>query len=249
MAEAEAVDFKTAYDEAQAARVNLQSTLDRLERNITAMSSEQRTAVRKVERPGAGSKHAPLTRFPDGDLDELAFFAEGGDPHDIGVRAAVLLSSVLDAHRPKRWSTTSGPANRHLQRAADVADSLVETRIDWRVHAQWWRLVGPNVEAQFNLKVFAAGSEYRDPRGFVFPVGRAAQLRRQLRRTADDGYELRTRSPGYHIMAPMGTPLLACERDIITKMGSGVLGGTTLWVKGESGTYYYYATCPPSRRV
>ena len=38
-----------------------------------------------------------------------------------------------------------------------------------------------------------------------------------------------------------GTPEVACERGIITKLGSDVLGGTTLWLKGESGTYYYYA--------
>jgi len=46
---------------------------------------------------------------------------------------------------------------------------------------------------------------------------------------------------GTDIMAPSGTPLLAAERGIITKMGSDVLGGTKIWVKGESGTYYYYA--------
>ena len=30
-------------------------------------------------------------------------------------------------------------------------------------------------------------------------------------------------------------------RAFITEMGTDVLGGTKLWVKGESGTYYYYA--------
>jgi murein DD-endopeptidase MepM/ murein hydrolase activator NlpD len=34
---------------------------------------------------------------------------------------------------------------------------------------------------------------------------------------------------------------VACERGIITRLGSDVLGGTTFWIKGESGTYYYYA--------
>jgi murein DD-endopeptidase MepM/ murein hydrolase activator NlpD len=46
---------------------------------------------------------------------------------------------------------------------------------------------------------------------------------------------------GTDILAPFGTPEVACERGIITKLGSDVLGGTTLWIKGESGTYYYYA--------
>ena len=39
----------------------------------------------------------------------------------------------------------------------------------------------------------------------------------------------------------MGTPLVACERGVVTKIGTDVLGGNKLWLKGESGTYYYYA--------
>src|SRR3546814_12785253 len=46
---------------------------------------------------------------------------------------------------------------------------------------------------------------------------------------------------GTDILAPRGTPLLACERGIITRAGTDVLGGNKIWVKGESGTYYYYA--------
>ena len=46
---------------------------------------------------------------------------------------------------------------------------------------------------------------------------------------------------GTDILAPRNTPLLACERGIITRVGTDVLGGNKIWVKGESGTYYYYA--------
>ena len=46
---------------------------------------------------------------------------------------------------------------------------------------------------------------------------------------------------GVDIMADFGTPLYAVERGIITRVGVDTLGGTKLWVKGQSGTYYYYA--------
>ena len=46
---------------------------------------------------------------------------------------------------------------------------------------------------------------------------------------------------GTDILAPMGTELIASERGVITSMGTGVLGGITVWLKGESGTSYYYA--------
>jgi murein DD-endopeptidase MepM/ murein hydrolase activator NlpD len=39
----------------------------------------------------------------------------------------------------------------------------------------------------------------------------------------------------------MGTPLLAVENGVIANVGVGTLGGTKLWVYGESGTRYYYA--------
>jgi murein DD-endopeptidase MepM/ murein hydrolase activator NlpD len=46
---------------------------------------------------------------------------------------------------------------------------------------------------------------------------------------------------GTDIFAPSGTPLLAVERGVVSRMGNAVLGGITLWLKGESGTSYYYA--------
>jgi murein DD-endopeptidase MepM/ murein hydrolase activator NlpD len=46
---------------------------------------------------------------------------------------------------------------------------------------------------------------------------------------------------GNDIFAPYGTPLLAAERGVIEKVGVNTLGGTKLWIAGESGTSYYYA--------
>jgi murein DD-endopeptidase MepM/ murein hydrolase activator NlpD len=46
---------------------------------------------------------------------------------------------------------------------------------------------------------------------------------------------------GNDIFAPYGTPLFACERGVVTKMGTDSLGGIKLWISGESGTSYYYA--------
>src|SRR3546814_6644472 len=96
------------------------------------------------------------------------------------------------------------------------------------------------MSAQFNLAVVAAGSEIVI-RGFVFPVGDPHSFGDSFGapRMMGTGYE--HAHQGTDILAPAGTPLLACERGIITRMGSDVLGGTKIWVKGESGTYYYYA--------
>jgi murein DD-endopeptidase MepM/ murein hydrolase activator NlpD len=46
---------------------------------------------------------------------------------------------------------------------------------------------------------------------------------------------------GTDIFAPAGTPIIAVERGVVTRMGTGLLGGIVLWLKGQSGTSYYYA--------
>jgi murein DD-endopeptidase MepM/ murein hydrolase activator NlpD len=46
---------------------------------------------------------------------------------------------------------------------------------------------------------------------------------------------------GIDLFAPAGTPLLAAERGVVTKVSSGRLGGLVVWLRGESGTEWYYA--------
>lgn len=46
---------------------------------------------------------------------------------------------------------------------------------------------------------------------------------------------------GIDLFAAKGAPLVATERGVITKLGVGRLGGLKFWLKGESGTEWYYA--------
>lgn len=45
---------------------------------------------------------------------------------------------------------------------------------------------------------------------------------------------------GTDLFAAEGTPLRSVERGVLTRVGHGALGGTKLWLVGESGTHYYY---------
>ena len=122
-----------------------------------------------------------------------------------------------------------------------VAERLVDARLE--LEDGRCRLVEArraSVAAQFNLAVFAAGSEIVI-HGFVFPVGEPHSFGDSFGAPRMMGSQYEHAHQGTDIMAPFDTPLLACERGIITEMGTDVLGGTKLWLKGESGTYYYYA--------
>ena len=46
---------------------------------------------------------------------------------------------------------------------------------------------------------------------------------------------------GCDVVADEGTELYAAERGVITQISASLLGGNQLWLKGESGTSYYYA--------
>jgi murein DD-endopeptidase MepM/ murein hydrolase activator NlpD len=90
--------------------------------------------------------------------------------------------------------------------------------------------------ANVTLQVLDAGSEIVIT-GFVFPVTDPHTFSSTFGAPRSGG---RTHE-GADIFAPRWTPLVAAERGVIDNVGTGTLGGTKLWVIGESGTGYYYA--------
>src|SRR5262249_51542322 len=89
--------------------------------------------------------------------------------------------------------------------------------------------------AQFDLAVTTAGGNIV-VHGFVFPVASPHSF------TSDFGAPRTGHThQGVDIVAAEGTELFAAERGIVTQVSSDGLGGNGLWLKGESGTYYYYA--------
>lgn len=78
--------------------------------------------------------------------------------------------------------------------------------------------------------------------GFVFPVGDPHTYGDSFGAPRMPGTPYAHWHEGTDIMAPMGTLLLAAERGVIMRVGmGGVLGGNAVWLRGESGTAYYYA--------
>ncbi|MEZ5408803.1 MAG: M23 family metallopeptidase [Acidimicrobiales bacterium] len=97
-------------------------------------------------------------------------------------------------------------------------------------------------QAENELAAFRAGSAiYID--GVVFPI--AGPYNRPLVGTFGAPRMPGTPDAHWHqgidIFAPAGTPLVAAERGVVTKVGSNRLGGLTVWLHGESGTDWYYA--------
>jgi murein DD-endopeptidase MepM/ murein hydrolase activator NlpD len=239
VAEAEAIDLKTTYQKVKDRVVNLETELDRLETSVTGLASNERAAVRRVEAARRQFEARTIAAVVRGRSDDIGNLIVTNDPNEIAV-AQALLGSVLEADDTsvREYLLAKQEVRADL---VGVAERLVDARVE--LDAARMRLVEArraSVAAQFNLAVFAAGSEIVI-NGFVFPVGDPHSFGDSFGapRMMGTGYE--HAHQGTDIMAPAGTPLLACERGLITVMGSDVLGGTKLWIKGESGTYYSYA--------
>ncbi len=239
VAEAEAVSVEAAYSAAKERVLTLEAELDGLELSVSNLAESDRAAVRRVElarRPFEARAANAVVRGGDSDFRR---YITADDPNELAV-AETLLDVVLAADdvAVAEYVAAKAAVDTELVR---TAERLVDARLELEAaRAELVEARRSNVAAQFNLAVFAAGSEIVI-RGFTFPVGDPHTFGDSFGapRMTGTGYE--HSHQGTDIMAPFGTPLLACERGIVTRMGSDVLGGTKIWVKGESGTYYYYA--------
>jgi murein DD-endopeptidase MepM/ murein hydrolase activator NlpD len=77
--------------------------------------------------------------------------------------------------------------------------------------------------------------------GFVFPVADAHRFSNDFGAPRMVGTPFEHRHEGTDIFAAWGAPVVACERGILTRIGTDRLGGQKLWLVGQSGTAYYYA--------
>ncbi len=228
-------DVRAAADQVD----QLSNRLADLEREMARLDAAQQLAVARLDAAQQRFKERVANAVVRGNAAELDTIISSKDANEVLTRKT-FLRSVTEADTA---------AVHELQAAKAVVDAGVLEAID-AVAATRRELRGArqnlqdelalNAERHFQLAVFSAGSEIVI-RGFVFPVGEPYSFVDSWGFPRMVGTEYEHFHEGTDIMAPFGTPLYATERGIITRVGEDVLGGTKLWLKGESGTYYYYA--------
>jgi murein DD-endopeptidase MepM/ murein hydrolase activator NlpD len=238
VAQAEAVRYGGSYYSARQRTVDLEHQLDMLEALVTGLGTVDRTAVRRVEAARRHFESRAINATIRGRLDDFVPDVPTGDPNQLA-QASALLGSVLDAdHTALEEYLAAREATKDDLVA--VADRLVVARKDLaQARAHMVEARRANVSAQINLAILSAGSDIII-HGFVFPVGKPHSFTDSFGAPRMVGTPFEHTHKGTDILAPMGTPLLACERGVVSQIGSDTLGGNKLWLKGESGTYYYY---------
>ena len=95
-------------------------------------------------------------------------------------------------------------------------------------------------DAKLDLAVSSAGGNVVI-HGFVFPVAKPHTFSEDFGDPRLPGTPFAHFHQGCDVVAAEGTELYAAERGVITQISGSTLGGNGLWLKGESGTAYYYA--------
>ena len=236
-------------DEAQARRDAVRAELDqvlahiaRLEADVAAfdqLSADLVVQQRIVARRAVAARKQMVERavgaYVAGNAPEIEAAYGATEPNEVEERRTIV-STIMEADRDEaerllaRRLDVTARLSRVLEQAEQTQAELRVVRTE--VAPLRVRLKAANV----TLQVLEAGSQIVIT-GFVFPVADPHTFSSTFGAPRSGG---RTHE-GADIFAPRWTPLVAAERGVIDNVGTGTLGGTKLWVIGESGTQYYYA--------
>jgi murein DD-endopeptidase MepM/ murein hydrolase activator NlpD len=239
VARAEALQTQAAFDAARTRVDELTLRLMSLEQSIAQLGISQQAAIRRLDKARRLFQERAADALMRGVSGDLESFLSSDDLTEAGAKNT-LMGSVLDADEEsvQEFVTAKKALDDDLERQSR---ELTTTKLDLELaNVALVEAAKINDQAQFSLAVFAAGGEIVI-NGFVFPVDDPHSFGNSFGAPRMTGTEYQHSHQGTDILAPAGTNLFACERGIVTRIGSDVLGGIKLWVKGESGTYYYYA--------
>ena len=239
VAEAEAVQSQEAVAEAATVVDQLSNRLAALQGELAKLGATQELTVARLEAAQERFEERVANAVVRGNAAELDTLITSTDSYEALTRKT-LLESVTEADNEAVFEYRQAKEvvdDAVLEAVEDVAATRRELR---QARKRLENELSLNAERRFQLAVFSAGSEIVI-QGFVFPVGEPYSFIDSWGFPRMVGTEYQHGHQGTDIMAPFGTPLYAAERGIIADMGTDVLGGTKLWVKGQSGTYYYYA--------
>ncbi len=203
----------------------------------TELDAETQQTILALEQAEDRMRLRATSAFMDG--DEVTFEASsdfGQVPDDQAQQTVVEIvfeedRALIAAHQDDESALADSTRRlreriRLLERSLDAAENEVEeARADLE-------------QAAKELEAFEAGSGVYIS-GVTFPIAWPYSL--PLINSWGYPRSGGRRHEGIDLFAAAGTPLVATERGVVTRIGNGTLGGLRLWLRGESGTDWYYA--------
>jgi murein DD-endopeptidase MepM/ murein hydrolase activator NlpD len=239
-ARARAAESQAVLDDAVERRDMLAARRMQLRATLADLAVEEREAVEAVEAAQLAFEERAADAYIRGSLTSARALIGSSDAGEFAQRLELLEVVVEGDERALRLYRAARAAVDDEQvgtatELAEVSQELLAAEDAVRAATFDQQL------AARELAVYVAGGSLVI-HGFVFPVAQPHQFGDSFGAPRMTGTEHEHWHEGTDIMAPMGTLLLACERGVIIRIGTGgVLGGNTVWLRGESGTAYYYA--------
>jgi murein DD-endopeptidase MepM/ murein hydrolase activator NlpD len=238
-ARASAVARQAAYADAVVHRTQLEQDLSALQTRVGQLASAARKAVLDL----ADARKELMARAVDAYVRGTGFDTTSVDP---GLTAgpdaerAALLGAIVDRDRASvtrvrdLQKSVSADQARTAQQLTDTESQLQQAQVD-----ETQALIDLT-DAKLDLAVTSAGGNVVI-HGFVFPVASPHTFTEDFGDPRLPGTPYAHFHQGCDVVAAEGTELYAAERGVITQISNSLLGGNQLWLKGESGTAYYYA--------
>lgn len=217
----------------------LADSVDALESKVAGLRASQEKAVRRAADARRALRDQAVLAYTQGRADLELSILELTDAVDIGVAKeymSVLMGRQADLAKEYEEATRALD-----KRSIALADELGVTtsQLDEARNS-----VGDAVkrlkELKAELAVFELGAHVYVA-GFVFPLASEAEFIDSWGYPRMVGTASEHWHQGTDIFAPYGAPAVASENGVIQRLGQASLGGNKLWVRGESGTSYYYA--------
>lgn len=238
-ARAELGRLEAALVATEAREAMAEGTRATLQEGMAGAKVETGKAVRRLRGARLDMRERATAAFIRGSLSDLASVLESKDPNEF-LRRTEFMGHALQADHDAidDYRDAKGRVDGRVTRLAEEIAAATAARDAASGEAVVLRA---DLElARRRVLLHQAGSAI-SVAGFVFPVGDPHAFVDSFLAPRMTGTGFAHRHQGTDIMAASGTPLLACERGVIVKVGTDRLGGTKLWLVGESGTRYYYA--------
>ncbi len=241
-AKAKVAEAKIEHEEAVSRVKSLRLREKELGLQKADLDDETRQTLILLERMETQLRDRALNAFVRGAEAELAANADYDDLLDLQVKNTLIESLLRVDHQAilgyeQLRGSLEINALAMLDRSVLVASLRDDVEIEVDVHQAAIN------QAERELEAFEAGSAIYIE-GVVLPIG---DLQYEVPLIDSYGFPrmMGTEDEHWHegidIFAPMGAPLVATEFGVITRVGTGKLGGLKVWLHGDSGTDWYYA--------
>lgn len=206
---------------------------------LSDMAKRRREAQGALERRRQRMRGWAIQVYTGGSLRRVTYVLESEDINDVPRRLGLAsgafgaVQTDLDEEEAALAATETRYAG--LERALAAADERLTT-----ARRQAVTMAAELVLRRNEVAALDAG-QAASLGGVAFPIRGPAWFADTFGAPRMTGTRYAHPHQGVDIFAVPGAPVVALERGVVLRLGSDVLGGTKLWLAGQSGTRYYYA--------